>query len=1130
MLSAEQAQAVAQQLQAQQTPAQQTTAQPASQQPAQSAPQVVTSGPQQAAAQVAAEAQAAAQQQAQQTPAQQASPQPAQSAPQVVTSGPQQAAAQVAAEAQAAAQQLQAQQTPTQPTAAQVAAEPEVVTSGPQQAAAPVAEETRAAAPVPASSAEPVRSVGARYARLYGQMQTGNYDEAQIKHPTNDVLRDKAAAEQLRSDQSVVLSTLSKLEQIIAKRQHSELAARSPTQTVAEVSARLNAGTAAAPLYEGEAEPTKIPDPGLLHATRPTSAPQSEADPALNEESAKIAAATERARAQSLERSEPPAPIASHASVTDVKQTREFLAAQAQEQRIAQDQAQQKEQAQQAAAKLIVEQEQEQEQLERKAVAQALELEQVQAKTEQALNQQQLAQEQAAAISAHTAQQANSAPVNSVTGAPSLLASQGSSILNPSAPNKVGTASDFNRLYREAMQSEAQQRTQHYADLDQTRQEQQFKAARDTVTLTQQRAAEAQALGSSQVNTVGDTNIRATGATIASATTNLTEPRLAQSATTQGATAQTVAPTPSAQGQAAPSPATSQGTASAQAMPSSAATTGSALPAGATATAQAAPNAGSAPMPNAATNLTGTMPQGASPRADNAALGTASNVKVGALGGVSATTPTAGVSGMPASGVSGTAAASAAAPAAGTAQGNAASANLGAATTLGLDEESLQDEIIKNVMRTVPSDDLDEFNLRSGQPLSGVIADTDLTAEPSVSAMPQAPSSSFSALNPSPEAVVPRERTAGAAGVSVGQNAPIPEQSVVKSYEAPAEGGLLRRLASLFGRSSAPSAPAETPEIAQGQSASVVASTVDGLKRAASRAEQPSTLRANSLDQMVARLTQAAGDSSLPAPMQQQARKLMAALENPVSDLHTVSNWLNFVTGPLAPSSSQALALHQWAFMLLCIRFEQIGRNVDKFLKQQGKVAAGNAPDLLEELEPALREAKDVAKSLRSSKGDSSTRISSQLLDDTMGQIERLQHNMQLTAPDQVLPRAIPLPPFYRGGKEGSLSARRETEDDGSKSWHLDFNFDLENLGPLEVKVKLHFPDVQMSFIVERLETLQKVQSLMPELNQHLAQMGLHAKGSNARLGHITPPVTTSPDLGSHSGFRYEGSSFTTNA
>ena len=184
----------------------------------------------------------------------------------------------------------------------------------------------------------------------------------------------------------------------------------------------------------------------------------------------------------------------------------------------------------------------------------------------------------------------------------------------------------------------------------------------------------------------------------------------------------------------------------------------------------------------------------------------------------------------------------------------------------------------------------------------------------------------------------------------------------------------------------------------------------------------------------------------------------------------------------------------------------------------------------MEELEPALREAKDVAKSLRSSKGDSSARISSQLLDDTMGQIERLQHNMQLTAPDQVLPRAIPLPPFYRGGKEGSLSARRETEDDGSKSWHLDFNFDLENLGPLEVKVKLHFPDVQMSFIVERLETLQKVQSLMPELNQHLAQMGLHAKGSNARLGHSTPPVTTSPDLGSHSGFRYEGSSFTTNA
>ena len=438
-------------------------------------------------------------------------------------------------------------------------------------------------------------------------------------------------------------------------------------------------------------------------------------------------------------------------------------------------------------------------------------------------------------------------------------------------------------------------------------------------------------------------------------------------------------------------------------------------------------------------------------------------------------------------------------------------------------------------MRTVPSDDLDEFNLRAGQPLSGVIADTDLTAGPNVSAMPQAIATSFSALaqGPAPSTVVPNDHTVGAAHIRAGQNVPIPEQSVVPSYEAPQEGGLLRRLASLFGRSN--QAAENSPEIAQGQTASVAAPAAGNLKDIkADHSEmlhsleqgRQEALRQNSLDQLFSRLTQAANNSQLPEPMQQQARKLLAALENPVNDLHTVSSWLNFVTGPLSPSSSLALALHQWAFMLLCIRFEQIGRNVDKFLKKQGK---GNAlGDNLAELEPAMRQAKEIAKSLDGSKSEltGSHHTSAQLLDDTLGQIERLQQQAQLTTPNQVLPRYIPLPPFYHGGKEGSLSAQRHTDEDGGKSWHLNFHFDLEHMGALEVKVKLRFPEVQISFVAERLDTLQRVQSLMPELNQHLAQMGLQSKDSNARLGHISP-ATPAP---STEAFRYEGATFTTNA
>ena len=1131
---AAQAQAAAQQAQTQ--PA------PTGTQSAQAAPQVVTSGPQQAAAEIAAQAQAATQQaQAQAQPAQTGT-QSAQAAPQVVTSGPQQAAAQVAEQAQAAAQQAQAQAQPAQTGTQSAQAAPQVVTSGPQQAAAEITAQAQAAAaerapqvpdgpdtiitrtpvaePEVVPSREPVvspepRSVGARYARLYGQMQTGNYDEAQIKHPTSDPLRDKASDAKLRADQSVVLSTLSKLEQLVAQQQQ-EAAGKTPAE---HLSARLNAGVTASQSSVGaDFDYAAVPDSGILRDNRQSSGAATNAT--FNEESAKIAAATERARAFSVDAkpSEVPDEIASHASATDVKQTKEFLAAQAQEYRVAQDLAQEKEQAQQAAAKFIAEQEAEQEQLERKAAELALEQDRAEEQNEQALTALQEAQEAATAAVAQNAQAANTAQ-NSVTGATSLLASQGSSILNPSASDKAGTASDFNRLYREAMQSEAQLRAQQRDAIDQTAKEHNAKIAGETLTLSKQRTLEAQAVGSSQVNTVGDTNIRATGTTIASATTNLTDAKLGATLTTP-ATTTPAAHSPSTAAHGTPAQAT-QGTASgtptqaASTTPQATPTTAQSTQAAPTAAQNTSPvSAGAQAVAQSAVNST---PQTGT-TAVNEAVGP-NALKVGATGSVSATGATGAMG----------------ATGAGAAPGAMGTVNVGSATPMGLDEDSLQDEIIRNVMRTVPSDDLDEFNLRAGQPLSGVIADTDLTAGPNVSAMPQEIAPSFSALaqDPAPSTVVPNDHTVGAADIRAGQNAPIPEQSVVPSYEAPQEGGLLRRLASLFGRGS--QSAENGPEIAQGQTASVAASALGNLKdTTADKSEmlhsleqgRQEALRQNSLDQLFSRLNQAATNSQLPEPMQQQARKLLAALENPVNDLHTVSSWLNFVTGPLSPSSSLALALHQWAFMLLCIRFEQIGRSVDKFLKKQGK---GNAlGDNLAELEPAMRQAKDIAKGLDGSKSEltGGHHTSAQLLDDTLGQIERLQQQTQLTPPNQVLPRYIPLPPFYHGGKEGSLSAQHHTDEDGGKSWHLNFHFDLEHMGALEVKVKLRFPEVQISFVAERLDTLQRVQSLMPELNQHLAQMGLQSKGSNARLGHISP-AAPAPSANS---FRYEGATFTTNA
>ena len=110
------------------------------------------------------------------------------------------------------------------------------------------------------------------------------------------------------------------------------------------------------------------------------------------------------------------------------------------------------------------------------------------------------------------------------------------------------------------------------------------------------------------------------------------------------------------------------------------------------------------------------------------------------------------------------------------------------------------------------------------------------------------------------------------------------------------------------------------------------------------------------------------------------------------------------------------------------------------------------------------------------------------------------------------------------------MTAQRQQEEDGGSSWHLNFNFDLENLGPLQIKVRLRFPEVQISFVAERLETLQKVQENMPILNARLREIGLNSKGSSARLGRISLTEVKHDTASSEDNFKFEGPSFTTRA
>ena len=469
------------------------------------------------------------------------------------------------------------------------------------------------------------------------------------------------------------------------------------------------------------------------------------------------------------------------------------------------------------------------------------------------------------------------------------------------------------------------------------------------------------------------------------------------------------------------------------------------------------------------------------------------------------------------------------------ANGNAIQMPKGLSTpVVNLDEDSLQDEIIKNVMQTVPSDDLDEFGIKNNNnltsaPLSGVVADTDLTEDNNTFSQilnkGASEPNALSALGDSSK-VVPTNSALGAAQITSGQNDPIPEESVVNNVATPKEGGILRRLASLFGRKNNVE-EAVSSSSSESKSVDPSKAALDNLlnkseQTASSQNSAATNIRMNSYESLVNKLQMAAADEALPPKMQEQAQNLLKSLQNPVNDLKTVSSWLNFVTGPMSPSSSQALALHQWAFMLLCIRFEQIGKNVEKFLK---KTQGGT--DKIAKLDTAIKDSAKVAQEL----DDVTVSKSHDLLKETFSQVERMQQQMQSIPQDQSVLRYIPLPPNYQGGKEGSFSAQKRKDEDGGTSWHLNFNLDLQDMGALQVKVKLRFPEIQMSFVAEKFETLQKVQQHMPELNAKLKEIGLTSTGSNARLGHINFNQDQAPSPSNNgSRFKYEGNAFNVDA
>ena len=322
----------------------------------------------------------------------------------------------------------------------------------------------------------------------------------------------------------------------------------------------------------------------------------------------------------------------------------------------------------------------------------------------------------------------------------------------------------------------------------------------------------------------------------------------------------------------------------------------------------------------------------------------------------------------------------------------------------------------------------------------------------------------------------------GASVVTTGNNNPLPERTQVEDMKVEKETGLFKRFISMFKGSKSH----ESKESVKTEDKAISANNTNSTSNIINTANSQLVLKANPLDQMLYTLKVQANNPNMPPEFKDEALKFLNSLNNPVDDLASVKNWLNFVTGPISPNSSQALAMHQWAFFILCTRFEQLGKEVRKFLKK-------NMPD--GDIESLLK----TVPTMKKAKAHSSVTVSA--IEETFGQIDRLQQLNNNNNP--ILNRYIPLPPNYEGGREGGFSLKRDKDDDGKDAWHLHFAFDLKDLGPIEIKAVASLPEIKLSFVTESLQALQKIQELMPELNYNLQMIGITARTNSMRLGHI---------------------------
>ncbi len=317
------------------------------------------------------------------------------------------------------------------------------------------------------------------------------------------------------------------------------------------------------------------------------------------------------------------------------------------------------------------------------------------------------------------------------------------------------------------------------------------------------------------------------------------------------------------------------------------------------------------------------------------------------------------------------------------------------------------------------------------------------------------------------------EKTPGAAAITQGQSEPIPEKSVVDNVaDVKEKTGFFSKIASIFGKKA-------TENANKAETVTNPLTTAPNLMTLISKGSP--------LDSLMYTLKVQANNTALPDALREEAKNYLDKLENPIDDLPSVANWLNFTSGPMSPTSPQALALHQWAFMLLSIRFAQLGKSVDKFLKKDVDLMEDRFDATLEEMKESIE-----------AKGKNNI---PSLLDETLEQIVRYQNPSKDNLP--LLFQYIPLPPTYDGGREGGFNARPVIEEDGKKAWHLNFVFDIEKLGPIEIKAEAKLPELKLSVVASTFNGLQKVQEALPTLKEKLQDLGITTRNATARMGKV---------------------------